>query len=221
MSKKFLIVAIALITTTSLTACNGKSSSSQSESKTTKTAKKKTSENKVNYYTTDYGDRATETSASIYQTFLNVKLGDVMNEGEGGTSYQKIKKDFNGAPTTNSSSETSGVSTEIGVWQYDEAKVTFTFVNDHVVGANLSGFRWKKPKNKITRSSYQKITSDLDLKDIMKNWGYPDEISQILILGNYETKYTWFSGIDGPIGSSASVTFTNNKITAKSQHGLK
>lgn len=197
---------------------NRASNSSQS-SNTTKRAHKNTKK-EVEYYSTDYGDRTTGPNMAIFNAFLKVKLGDVMNEGEGGTSYQKIKKTFNGGPSSNSSSETSGVSTEIGVWQYENAKVVFTFVDDHVVGSNLSEFRWKKDKNKITRSKYKKITSDSNLDDILKQFGYPDEISQLLILGDYKTKYTWFSGIKGPVGSNVSITFNNNKLIAKNQHGL-
>lgn len=144
-----------------------------------------------------------------------------MKSGQGGTSYKKVKKIFNSSPSETSSSETSGVKTELAIWRYDDVTITITFVNNHAVGSAETGLRWKRAKPTFNRKIYKALNnSKIDSNSAIKNFGIPDECTQLRILGAYKTKYTWFTGIDGHVGANVSLDFTGTELTGKSQTGL-
>ena len=186
-----------------------------------KTDQKATKAKQNTVYTDPYGDQTSIENARLLSVFTKVKLGDIAKEGQGGTSYKKVKKMLGSKPTNTSSSEVSGIESEISNWHYAGLDLSFTFVNKHVVGRSLNRLRWKRSRSPITRKSYRKLDNGTTSDYVLKKWGMPDEITQLFILGNYQTKYTWFTGIDGDLGSNVSVDFTGNKLTGKSQYGLK
>ena len=204
----------------------GKSSNNSNNAKTEQKSESKPTDESNNtddekIYTGERGDQISMDNLAILQAYYKVKLGDLMKSGQGGTSYKKVKHVFNSGPSETSSSETSGVKTEIAIWRYDDVTITITFVNNHAVGSTETGLRWKRAKPTFTKKTYNKLSSNLDSEKIYKKFGIPDEVTQMLIFGSYKTKFTWFTGLKGSLGANVSLDFTGDSLTGKSQYGLK
>lgn len=204
----------------------GKSSNNSNNAKTEQKSESKPTDESNNtddekIYTGERGDQISMANLAILQAYYKIKLGDLMKSGQGGTSYKKVKHIFNSGPSETSSSETSGVKTEIAIWRYDDITITITFVNNHAVGSTETGLRWKRAKPTFTKKTYNKLSSNLDSEKIYKKFGIPDEVTQMLIFGSYKTKFTWFTGLKGSLGANVSLDFTGDSLTGKSQYGLK
>ena len=204
----------------------GKSSNDSDNTKTEQKSENKTTEesddtNDEEIYTGERGDQISMDNLAILQAYYKVKLGDLMKSGQGGTSYKKVKKIFNSSPSETSSSETSGVNTELAIWRYDDVTITITFVNNHAVGSAETGLRWKRAKPTFTKKIYNNLSGNLNSDKVYKKFGIPDEVTQILIFGSYKTKFTWFTGLKGSLGANVSLDFTGDSLTGKSQYGLK
>ena len=204
----------------------GKSSNDSDNTKTEQKSENKTTEesddtNDEEIYTGERGDQISVDNLAILQAYYKVKLGDLMKSGQGGTSYKKVKKIFNSSPSETSSSETSGVKTELAIWRYEDVTITVTFVNNHAVGSAETRLRWKRAKPTFTKKTYNKLSGNLNSDKVYKKFGIPDEVTQILIFGSYKTKFTWFTGLKGNLGSNVSLDFTGDSLTGKSQYGLK
>ena len=204
----------------------GKSSNNSNNAKTEQKSESKPTDESNNtddekIYTGERGDQISMDNLAILQAYYKVKLGDLMKSGQGGTSYKKVKHVFNSGPSETSSSETSGVKTEIAIWRYDDVTITITFVNNHAVGSTETGLRWKRAKLTFTKKTYNKLSSNLNSEKVYKKFGIPDEVTQMLIFGSYKTKFTWFTGLKGSLGANVSLDFTGDSLTGKSQYGLK
>ena len=204
----------------------GKSSNDSDNTKTEQKSENKTTEesddtNDEKIYTGERGDQISMDNLAILQAYYKIKLGDLMKSGQGGTTYKKVKHIFNSEPSDTSSSETSGVKTELAIWRYDDITITVTFVNNHAVGSAETGLRWKRAKPTFTKKIYNNLSGDLNSEKAYKKFGIPDEVTQILILGSYKTKFTWFTGLKGSLGANVSLDFTGDSLTGKSQYGLK
>ena len=204
----------------------GKSSNDSDNTKTEQKSESKTTEesddtNDEKIYTSERGDQISMDNLAILQAYYKIKLGDLMKSGQGGTSYKKVKHIFNSGPSDTSSSETSGVKTEIAIWRYDDITITITFVNNHAVGSTETGLRWKRAKPTFTKKTYNKLSGNLNSEKVYKKFGIPDEVTQMLIFGSYKTKFTWFTGLKGSLGANVSLDFTGDSLTGKSQFGLK
>ena len=203
----------------------GKSSNDSNDAKTEQKSESKPTDESANkeeeIYTGERGDQISKDNLAILQAYYKVKLGDLMKSGQGGTSYKKVKSIFNSAPSETSSSETSGVKTELAIWQYDDVTITITFVNNHAVGSAETGLRWQRAKPTFTKKIYNNLSGNLNSDKIYKKFGIPDEVTQILIFGSYKTKFTWFTGLKGTLGANVSLEFTGDSLTGKSQYGLK
>ncbi|PXY84070.1 DUF3862 domain-containing protein [Lactobacillus melliventris] len=204
----------------------GKSSNDSDNTKTEQKSENKTTEesddtNDEKIYTGERGDQISMDNLAILQAYYKIKLGDLMKSGQDGTTYKKVKHIFNSEPSDTSSSETSGVKTELAIWRYEDVTITVTFVNNHAVGSAETGLRWKRAKPTFTKKTYNKLSGDLNSEKAYKKFGIPDEVTQMLIFGSYKTKFTWFTGLKGSLGANVSLDFTGDSLTGKSQYGLK
>lgn len=213
-----LIIFVAISLVSGLTDSNGNKGSSESKVEQKKKPKK---DSTSSIYTNQNGDQTTTENAELISLFSKVKLGDISNKGRGGSSYKKIKQMLGSSPSNTASSEVSGIETELATWKYKGLTLVFTFVNKRAVGRSITGLRWKRNRKPITRKSYAKMSNGTASEDALKKWGVPDEITQIQILGDFQTKYTWFTGVNGNLGANVSLDFTNQRLTGKSQYGLK
>ena len=215
----FLIVIIAIV----IVGCayHAGKSESASQERTEQSSGKKSDTSDGNFVTDDRGDQISKDNATILRAYNKIKLGDLAKSGQGGSSYKKIKKILGSSPSDTSSSETSGIKTELDSWDFDGIAIIVTFVNHHAVGSSLTGLRWKRAKPTFNKSNFKKVSTNLSSDDVLKKFGIPDEITQLLIFEKYQTKYTWFTGIKGSLGANVSIDFVNNSVSGKSQTGLR
>lgn len=215
----FLIVLLAIAIVGS--AYRAGKNDNNSENRTEQHSEKKSNTSESDFITDDRGDQISKENATILRAYNKIKLGDLAKSGEGGSSYKKIKKMLGSSPSDTSSSETSGIKTELDSWNFDGIAIIVTFVNHRAVGSSLTGLRWKRAKQTFNKSNFKKVSTNLTSDDILKKFGIPDEITQLFIFGKYQTKYTWFTGIKGSLGANVSIDFVNTSVSGKSQTGLK
>lgn len=219
----FLIVIIAIVIVGCIVGCayHAGRSDSTAQERTEQSSGKKSDTNNTDLVSDDRGDQISKENATILRAYNKIKLGDLAKSGQGGSSYKKIKKILGSSPSDTSSSETSGIKTELDSWDFDGIAIIVTFVNHHAVGSSLTGLRWKRAKPTFNKSNFKKVSTNLSSDDVLKKFGIPDEITQLLIFGKYQTKYTWFTGITGSLGANVSIDFVNTNVSGKSQTGLE
>lgn len=172
-------------------------------------------------YTNQNGDQTTKENGVLLSLFSDIKLGDIGESGQGGSSYKKVKEMLGSKPTSTASSEVSGIEAELATWHYSGLTLVVTFVNKRAVGRSITGLRWKRNKQVITRRAFEKLSNESTSGNVLKKWGAPDEITQTQILGKFQSKYTWFTGVKGNLGANVSLDFTDHQLTGKSQYGLE
>ncbi|MDF3555519.1 hypothetical protein LAV92_28060 [Bacillus cereus] len=72
----------------------------------------------------------------------------------------------------------------------------------------------------MTKAEFEQIQNDMSYEEVVKIIGSEGELQSESTVGEYTSKlYTWKG--EGGLGANANVTFSNNKVQAKSQFGLK
>ncbi|MDF7672194.1 DUF3862 domain-containing protein [Lactobacillus sp. ESL0701] len=214
----WLIIVIAFIGLLGITFYAGKKSTYTNNTKTEQKSHKKS---KPKLVSDKLGDKTTQDNLTLFQIYTNIKVGDLMQNGQGGSTYSSVKKSLQSDPSEASDSETSGIKTQIAKWEYDDMTLTFVFVNNKVVRSSLTDFRWHRPSNRLTRKAYKKLSNSTTSDEVTDKFGLPDEIDQSLILGRYKNIFTWYTGIKGGVGSEVDLEFTGTRLTGKSENGLE
>ena len=121
-------------------------SSSESTEKTTVSKTDKTSSN----------TSKKESGKITRADFDSIKLGDLMENGNGGAKLDDLKAQF-GNPSSTSSSTTNGVKTDLVTWTNVEggwgANVIVSFTDGNAFSKNLTGFKLGR-KQKITLADF-------------------------------------------------------------------
>ncbi|PDY93271.1 hypothetical protein CON09_08270 [Bacillus anthracis] len=72
----------------------------------------------------------------------------------------------------------------------------------------------------MTKDEFEQIQNDMSYEEVVKIIGSEGELQSESTVGDYTSKlYTWKG--EGGLGANANITFSNNKVQAKSQFGLK
>ncbi|PAW37877.1 hypothetical protein CKQ70_30525 [Bacillus toyonensis] len=72
----------------------------------------------------------------------------------------------------------------------------------------------------MTKAEFEQIQNDMSYEEVVKIIGAEGELQSESTVGEYTSKlYTWKG--EGGLGANANITFSNNKVQAKSQFGLK
>lgn len=211
-TKKLLAIsAIALASTSMLTACGNSNSSSSDTTKTTKTAKK--APKKV----------ATTISANkkLRDGFDKVKVGDIMQQGNGGSTYKQAVAIL-GEPTTTTTTKSSGIKVKSVSWTKGRVTIAIGFVKNNVISKSIAGFTFNDRGKKLDLKAFNSIQDGSSYDSLVSKYGEPDGLSVATIAGQTTTGATYFTGINAKSsGASATFDFTNNKLTTKSQTNLK
>lgn len=188
----------------------------------TKTADSQTSDTTVQTDTTAEADASTDVNAAAtdaetdseaanedYVKYQQISMGQSLQDVEGilGTSE-----------TVSSSSEIAGTKSEIYSWSVGVASsVTVTFTNGAVSGKGQIGITAPDAVT-IDRDKFNAINTGMTYDEVVAVVGGPGtEDSYTEFMGSTSTSYIW-SG--SSLGSSASVTFTDGKVSNKTQFGL-
>ncbi|GEL13985.1 hypothetical protein FC15_GL001680 [Lapidilactobacillus concavus DSM 17758] len=155
--------------------------------------------------------------------FDAVKLGDLMKSAEGGATIDELKKEF-GNPDSTSSSTTNGVKTDIVTWTNVEgglgANIVVSFTDGHAFSKAITGFKFNRDK-KISLADFNSLADGTAYSDVVNKFGEPDGYDETLIDGSKSVMATYMSGVKGDIGANFNVTFTDDKVSGKSQTSMK
>lgn len=214
--KKLLAIsAIALASTSMLTACgNSNSSSSSDTTNTTKIAKPAKKEPKKVGTTISANKK-------LRSGFDKVKVGDILQQGNGGSTYKQTVE-FLGEPTTTTTVKSSGVKVKSTSWTKGGVTIDIGFVKNKAISKTIAGFTFTDRGKKLDLKAFNSIKDGSSYDDLVSKYGEPDGLNVATVAGQTTTSITYFTGINAKDSNGdATFEFTNGKLTTKSQTNLK
>lgn len=207
--KKVALTSAVVIAGLSLSACSS-SNNESSSAKSTQTSKKKSSS----------ADKIISQNKELRSKFDQIKVGDLMSKGKGGDTEKQVKA-LLGSPNSTTSSKTEGIKTSGATWNKGKVSITVAYVDKHAISKMITGFKWTGRPAKLDKEAFDSIADGSTYESVIKKYGEPDGLDESLIMGKKTVAATWITGVKGDTGSNAVLTFTNNKLTDKTQTDLK
>lgn len=207
--KKVALISAVVIAGLSLSACSS-SNNENSSAKSTQTSKKKSSS----------VDKIISQNKELRSKFDQIKVGDLMSNGKGGDTEKQVKA-LLGSPNSTTSSKTEGIKTSGTSWAKGKVTITVAYVNKRAISKMITGFKWTGRPAKLDKKSFDSIADGSTYESVVKKYGEPDGLYESLIMGKKTVSATWLTGVKGDTGANAVLTFTNNKLTDKTQTDLK
>lgn len=207
--KKVALTSAVVIAGLSLSACSS-SNNESSSAKSTQTSKKKSSS----------ADKIISQNKELRSKFDQIKVGDLMSKGKGGDTEKQVKA-LLGSPNSTTSSKTEGIKTSGASWTKGKVTITVAYVDKHAISKMITGFKWTGRPAKLDKKAFDAIADGSTYESVIKKYGEPDGLDESLIMGKKTVSATWLTGVKGDTGANAVLTFTNNKLTDKTQTDLK
>lgn len=207
--KKVALISAVVIAGLSLSACSS-SNNENSSAKSTQTSKKKSSS----------VDKIISQNKELRSKFDQIKVGDLMSKGKGGDTEKQVKA-LLGSPNSTTSSKTEGIKTSGASWTKGKVTITVAYVDKHAISKMITGFKWTGRPAKLDKKAFDAIADGSTYESVIKKYGEPDGLDESLIMGKKKVSATWLTGVKGDTGANAVLTFTNNKLTDKTQTDLK
>lgn len=163
---------------------------------------------------------------SLKETFDSIKIGDIMNDGEGGSTLEEVKKTL-GEPNSTSETNIENHTAKSLTWSSLKGgdmmnALIVSFSNDKAVSKAVSGLK-VADHDKATLEQFNAVATDGTFtEDQAKNeFGEPDSITTSLINGQTQDLLSWSKNVEGDVGANFNITFDNGAATSKSQLNLK
>lgn len=207
--KKVALISAVIAAGLSLSACSS-SNNESSSAKSTQTSKKKSSS----------ADKIISQNKELRSKFDQIKVGDLMSKGKGGDTEKQVKA-LLGSPNSTTSSKTEGIKTSGATWNKGKVSITVAYVDKHAISKMITGFKWTGRPAKLDKKAFDVIADGSTYESVIKKYGEPDGLDESLIMGKKTVAATWITGVKGDTGANAVLTFTNNKLTDKTQTDLK
>ena len=207
--KKVALISAVVIAGLSLSACSS-SNNENSSAKSTQTSKKKSSS----------VDKIISQNKELRSKFDQIKVGNLMSKGKGGDTEKQVKA-LLGSPNSTTSSKTEGIKTSGASWTKGKVTITVAYVDKHAISKMITGFKWTGRPAKLDKKAFDAIADGSTYESVIKKYGEPDGLDESLIMGKKTVAATWITGVKGDTGANAVLTFTNNKLTDKTQTDLK
>ena len=203
--KALSVVGVGLLAV-SMAGCSSNSSESKSsgdETKTTQPKKKKT-----------------EQKNTFRKNYDKIKVGDVAQQGNGGTSIDEVTA-LLGQPTSTSTTKVSGFKVKSYNWTKSDTSILVQFAHKRAITKTISGFKWDRTSKKLDLKAFNKVKDDSSYESLVKSFGEPDGLNENVIMGQTNVTAVYMTGIKGKEGANATFVFDNNKLTSKAQTDLK
>lgn len=208
--KKIGLLGLTLLSVATLSAC----SSSKTDNKNT------SSSSSVEQTTSSTS--AEETKKAVRSVYDSVVVGDLMNNGEGGTTKDTVVNAY-GNPASASTTSINGMNVEQVTWigngNATGITVSIQFINNNATSKMISGFQFSRD-SKIGLTEFNNLANGTSYADVVNTLGEPDTTSENLISGSKSVTATWVTGIKGNVGANFVLQFTDDSLTSKSQSGL-
>ena len=201
----FWILAVIAIIIIGAVAGGGDDSSSDKSSRSNNA---ETSHNK--------DDRTISKNAELRKKFDAIVVGDLMSNGDGGTSLTDVEKSL-GKPVSTSTTNLQNVKVKDETWTKDGVTVTVQFNDDKTVSKDITGFKFTRSPE-LDLKAFDSIADGANYDDVIKQYGEPDNLNEMKISGETTLNATWVTGTKG---GTATLTFENGGMTSKTQVDLK
>ncbi|MCY7157475.1 DUF3862 domain-containing protein [Streptococcus gallolyticus subsp. gallolyticus] len=204
--KKVGLLGLTLLSVVALSACTSNSTSS------------KNSDSSASQSTTTSSSK-TVVNTELRNKFDAITVGDIINSGEGGSTIDEVKSSL-GEPSSTTTSDDGGITTDTLNWYDGETSISISFANNRVVNKAITGFLFDRDDT-ITLSDFNNLQTGTSYNDVYTSWGEPDGYSESLIMGSKSVSAYWYSNIKGE-DSTANIflMFTDDSLSTKSQTGL-
>lgn len=198
--KKKLLLTTLILTFFTLSACSTKNKVTEIKSDTTAQTFKTKNEN-------------------IRLQFNDIKVSDVSNEFQGGSSLENIKSLY-GDPKTSEDIPAGDVTVNSYTWEIDGITINAELFNDSTIGKSISNFNFIR-KNTITKKKYESLSNGMSYQKVISILGEPDDFSQASSSDSSEIKALWGTGIKSKNrNSTIRLTFTNGNLVEKSTNAF-
>lgn len=216
--KKIGLLGLTLLSVATLSAC----SSSKTDNKNTSSSSSVEQTTSSKSETTASSTSVDETKKAVRDVYDSVVVGDLMNNGEGGTTKDTVVNAY-GNPTSTSTTSINGMNVEQDTWigngNATGITVSIQFINNNATSKMISGFQFSRD-SKIGLTEFNNLATGTSYADVVNTLGEPDTTSESLISGSKSVTANWITGIKGNVGANFVLQFTNDSLTSKSQSGL-
>lgn len=203
--KALSVVGVGLLAV-SMAGCSSNSSESKSSGDETKTTQQK--------------KKKTEQKNTFRKNYDKIKVGDVAQQGNGGTSIDEVTA-LLGQPTSTSTTKVSGFKVKSYNWTKSDTSILVQFSHKRAITKTISGFKWDRTSKKLDLIAFNKVKDDSSYESLVKSFGEPDGLNENVIMGQTNVTAVYMTGIKGKEGANATFVFDNNKLTSKAQTDLK
>lgn len=203
--KALSVVGVGLLAV-SMAGCSSNSSESKSSGNETKTTQPK--------------KKKTEQKNTFRKNYDKIKVGDVAQQGNGGTSIDEVTA-LLGQPTSTSTTKVSGFKVKSYNWTKSDTSILVQFAHKRAITKTISGFKWDRTSKKLDLKAFNKVKDDSSYESLVKAFGEPDGLNENVIMGQTNVTAVYMTGIKGKEGANATFVFDNNKLTSKAQTDLK
>lgn len=152
-----------------------------------------------------------------------IKIGDLMNSANGGSTVDELTKKF-GKPSDTSTSTLDNVKTDVNTWDNVDgglgANLTVMFSNGKAVDKAISDLNVTR-SSKITLAKFDSISNGQSEADVVKALGNPNGYSENVISGKTTKMMMYTSGVKGDFGANCNITIEGGVVSGKSQTSMK
>ncbi|QGV04408.1 DUF3862 domain-containing protein [Lactobacillus acetotolerans] len=210
--KKVLTITIAGLIATTVVGCSNNKSKNSNNTQTTQKVNKTNSKKK--------SSKITSQKNALRKNYNKIKIGDVTNRADGGSTIKAVKKIL-GNPDSTTTTTVKAYKAKSYTWNKDGVVLNVEFENNKAFSKLISGFKWNRNGQALDKKAFNhtKIGSSYD--SLVNKYGEPDGLHESLVLGNKSIIAIYFTNITGPTKSNAEFHFMNNKLTSKTQTELK
>ena len=216
--KKIGLLGLTLLSVATLSAC----SSSKTDNKNTSSSSSVEQTTSSTSETIASSTSVDETKKAVRAVYDSVVVGDLMNNGEGGTTKDTVVNAY-GNPASTSTTSINGMNVEQVTWigngNATGITVSIQFINNNATSKMISGFQFSRD-SKIGLTEFNNLTTGTSYNDVVNTLGEPDTTSESLISGSKSVTANWITGIKGNVGANFVLQFTNDSLTSKSQSCL-
>lgn len=205
LKKALSVVGVGLLAV-SMAGCSSNSSESKSSGNETKTTQPK--------------KKKTEQKNTFRKNYDKIKVGDVAQQGNGGTSIDEVTA-LLGQPTSTSTTKVSGFKVKSYNWTKSDTSILVQFAHKRAITKTISGFKWDRTSKKLDLKAFNQVKDDSSYESLVKSFGEPDGLNENVIMGQTNVTAVYMTGIKGKEGANATFVFDNNKLTSKAQTDLK
>jgi hypothetical protein len=144
---------------------------------------------------------------------------DNFNKIELDMDYDAVKGIMGGEGNETSSSKSGSYESKAYEWKGDKfARVSVRFQNGKLVSKSQSNLTDRKGDAVLTQDKFNKVNTDMTYEQVKGVLGSDGEMTRISKIGDSTlTSYTW----KGPKFERVFASFKNDKLTNKTQSGLK